>query len=245
MVKHFGGVVALDNCTIDVSPGEIAAIIGPNGAGKSTLLNCISGAIKPDRGSVIYDNSEATGLPPHVLARRRLVRTFQISRELTNLTLLENILLANQDPLDESFFTPIFLPGRVRSRQKKAIEKGMSLLRRVGLEDYADKPAGVLSGGQKKLLELARALMLDPKLVLLDEPAAGVAPTMISRLVEVITELNENDVTFVLVEHNMDMVSALGHRVHVMAEGRNLVSGSFDEVANDDRVVKAYLGGFV
>ena len=141
--------------------------------------------------------------------------------------------------------SPIFLPGRVRSSQKKAIEKGMSLLRRVGLEDYADKPAGVLSGGQKKLLELARALMLDPKLVLLDEPAAGVAPTMISRLVEVITELNENDVTFVLVEHNMDMVSALGHRVHVMAEGRNLVSGSFDEVANDDRVVKAYLGGFV
>jgi ABC-type branched-subunit amino acid transport system ATPase component len=243
--KNFGGIAALDGCSIDVAAGEIAAIIGPNGAGKSTLLNCVAGALKPDRGSVTYYGEDATGAAPHILAGRRLVRTFQISRELTNLSLLENVLLSNQDPIDESFFAPILFPNRVKAKQEVAIEKAMGLLRRVGLEGHANETASVLSGGQKKLLELARALMLDPKLVLLDEPAAGVAPPMVSRLVEVIRELNEEDVTFVLVEHNMDMVAALGHRVHVMAEGKNLVSGTFEEVTQDVRVVEAYLGGVI
>lgn len=241
--KKFGGVAALDGCSLDIPEGRITAIIGPNGAGKSTLLNCIAGAVPPDEGIVEYLGKDMTGAKPHILARNRLVRTFQISRELSSLTLLENVLLARQNATDESFFDPILFGARVKRQQRADIAKAMQLLTRVGLQDYADATPNILSGGQKKLLELARALMLEPRLVLLDEPAAGVAPPMVQVLIQVIRELHGEGVTFALVEHNMDMVAALSDQVCVMAEGKSLMSGTFEEVTSDTRVVEAYLGG--
>lgn len=243
--KKFGGVAALDSCSLDIPEKQITAIIGPNGAGKSTLLNCIAGAMVPDAGSVTLFDDDVTGAKPHILARKQLVRTFQISRELSSLSLLENLLLAHPGKTDESFFAPIFQRKAVLRDQQEAVVCAMALLHRVGLDGLADKTANVLSGGQKKLLELARALMLKPRVVLLDEPAAGVAPPMVSVLIDVINELHVEGVSFVLVEHNMDMVSALSHQVIVMAQGKTLVSGSFQDVTTDPRVVEAYLGGVI
>ncbi len=243
LTKKFGGVAALAGCSLEIPEGQITAIIGPNGAGKSTLLNCIAGAVTPDGGHVRYLGTDVTGAKPYILARNRLVRTFQISRELSSLSLLENVLLARQNASDESFFDPILFPARVRRQQDADIDKAMKLLVRVGLEGLADATPNILSGGQKKLLELARALMLEPRMVLLDEPAAGVAPPMVQVLIGIIKELHQEGVTFVLVEHNMDMVSALSDQVCVMSEGKDLMSGSFEQVTSDARVVEAYLGG--
>ena len=241
--KSFGGVAALDGCSFNAAESHITAIIGPNGAGKSTLLNCISGATKPDCGRITLFDNNVTAEKPHRLARAGLARTFQISRELSSLTLLENVLLAQQSQSDEHFFTPIFLRGRILKEEKAATERAMQLLTRVGLERLADETASVLSGGQKKLLELARALMLNPRVVLLDEPAAGVAPPMVQVLIEVIKGLQGKGVSFILVEHNMDMVAALSDHVVVMAEGKKLVEGTFKDVTSDRRVADAYLGG--
>ncbi len=236
-------MAALDGCSFDIPENRITAIIGPNGAGKSTLLNCIAGVERPDAGEIRLRDADVTGAKPHTLARRGLARTFQISRELTSLSLLENMLVANRSPSDEGFLAPLFQPGRVRRAERQAVSRAMALLDRVGLAAKADATASALSGGQKKLLELARALMLAPEMVLLDEPAAGVAPPMVSVLVEVIRALKGEGVTFALVEHNMDMVSALSDQVVVMAEGKTLVTGSFAGVTADRRVVEAYLGG--
>jgi ABC-type branched-subunit amino acid transport system ATPase component len=241
--KKYGGVAALDGCSFDVCANEITAIIGPNGAGKSTLLNCIAGVEQPDAGEIRLLDADVTAAKPYTLARWGLARTFQISRELTSLTLLENVVLASRKQADDSFLAPLFRPGRVRRAENLAISRAMGLLERVGLGRLADETASVLSGGQKKLLELARALMLEPKIVLLDEPAAGVAPPMVTVLVDIIRELNAEGVTFALVEHNMDMVSALSDQVVVMAEGKTLVTGTFEQVTSDPRVVEAYLGG--
>ncbi len=241
--KHYGGVAALDGCSLDIAEGAITAVIGPNGAGKSTLLNCVAGAQTPDGGTVTFLGADVTGAKPHILASRGLARTFQISRELSSLTLVENLLLADATQHDDSFFRPLFQAGSVRRAQDAAMERAMALLRRVGLDRLAGNTANALSGGQKKLLELVRALMLRPRAVLLDEPAAGVAPPMVNTLIDVILELKSEGMTFALVEHNMDMVRALSDRVVVMAEGRSLVSGSFEDVTSDPRVVEAYLGG--
>lgn len=245
LTKKFGGVAAVDACSLDFHEGNITAVIGPNGAGKSTLFNCIAGATVPDSGSVKLFGDEVTGAKPYVLARKGLARTFQISRELTGLTLLENVLLAYRPSQEVSFLAPVFQRARVLSEQAEAVDRAMELLARVGLARLADETADVLSGGQKKLLELSRALMLNPRIVLLDEPAAGVAPPMVKVLIDVIRELHDEGVSFILVEHNMDMVSALSDEVVVMAQGKPLVRGSFQEVTSDPRVVEAYLGGVV
>ena len=239
----YGGVAALDGCSLDIPEHCITAVIGPNGAGKSTLLNCVAGAAAPDGGTVLFQGTDVTGAKPHTLARMGLARTFQISRELTSLTLLENVMLAGRGEYDESFLAPLLFPGRMRRAEAEATDRAMALLTRVGLARLADATASDLSGGQKKLLELARALMLKPRVVLLDEPAAGVAPPMVEVLIEVIRDLRDDGVTFALVEHNMDMVSALSDQVVVMTEGRTLVSGRFEDVTADPRVAEAYLGG--
>ena len=191
----------------------------------------------------MFQGTDVTGAKPHTLARMGLARTFQISRELTSLTLLENVMLAGRGEYDESFLAPLLFPRRMRRAEAEATDRAMALLTRVGLARLADATASDLSGGQKKLLELARALMLKPRVVLLDEPAAGVAPPMVEVLIEVIRDLRDDGVTFALVEHNMDMVSALSDQVVVMAEGRTLVSGRFEDVTADPRVAEAYLGG--
>nr|WP_246484731.1 ATP-binding cassette domain-containing protein [Marivibrio halodurans] len=243
--KRFGGVSALDKCSVEFESGKITAVIGPNGAGKSTLLNCISGALVPDSGSIRLFDDDVTGAKPHILARKGLARTFQISRELSSLTLLENLLLADRPSDPMSFFAPVFRRARVLDEQAEAVNRAMGLLRRVGLDRLADETASALSGGQKKLLELSRALMLKPRVVLLDEPAAGVAPPMVKVLIEVIRDLHAEGVDFVLVEHNMDMVAALSDEVVVMAEGTPLMRGDFKAVTTDARVAEAYLGGVV
>ncbi|WP_119169164.1 ABC transporter ATP-binding protein [Algihabitans albus] len=241
--KHFGGVTAVDNCSLSIEAGTITAIIGPNGAGKSTLMNLIGGLYRPDSGRILFDGEDVTALPPYRRAKRGLMRTFQISRELAQLTVFENVLLAGQPVEIESPFAAFLMPRTVRREERRLARRAEELLERVGLFRLADMPAAGLSGGQKKLLELVRALMLEPKLILLDEPAAGVSPPMVRELARTIRELRDEGLTIGLVEHDMELVAELADRVDVLAEGRNLTGGSFQEVTRDARVVEAYLGG--
>ena len=241
--KHFGGVKAVDDCSLSIAAGTITALIGPNGAGKSTLMNLIGGLYRPDNGQILFDGADVTALPPHLRARLGLMRTFQISRELAQLTVLENVLLAGQGGRIETPFAAFLIPRKVEREERRLARRAKELLERVGLFRLADMPAAGLSGGQKKLLELARALMLEPKLILLDEPAAGVSPPMVRELARTIRELRDEGITIGLIEHDMELVAELADRVEVLAEGRNLTSGTFHEVTRDSRVVQAYLGG--
>lgn len=240
--KRFGGLSALSDVHLDVEAGRITGIIGPNGAGKSTLLHVIGGLLRADEGMVVLDGEDITRLLPHQRARRGLVRTFQISRELGELTVLENLMLARPDQSGESIIGAFFRYFAVRREEQETAARAKRLLDQVGLWRLADASARSLSGGQKKLLELSRALMLDPKIILLDEPAAGVSPPMRAQISGVIRSLCESGIAFVVVEHDMDLVANLCDRVYVMAEGRNLAAGTFREVISDTRVVRAYLG---
>ena len=240
--KRFGGVAALDDCSLELSKGVVTGIIGPNGAGKTTLLDIISGLVQPDSGVVRFENLDLTGLPPHRIAALGVVRTFQIVRELQNLTVLENLLLAPRLQTGETITGALFRRRRVRDEERQNARKARSVLERIGLWKLADHPAATLSGGQKKLLELARALLLEPRLILLDEPAAGVAPPLLAEIIRLIRELTAEGISFGIVEHDMHVIGALCDRVHVLAEGRTLVSGTFAEVTADPRVVAAYLG---
>lgn len=242
VTKRFGGLVALGDVSVEVEARHITGIIGPNGAGKSTLLHVIGGLLRPSGGTVTLDGEDITYLPSHVRARRGLVRTFQISRELGEMTVLENLMLARPRQTGESIASAFFQYGKVRAEERAAASRAKSLLEQVGLWRLADHAARTLSGGQKKLLELCRALMLDPKIILLDEPAAGVSPPMRAEISGVIKMLRSSGISFVVVEHDMDMVASLCDRVYVMAEGSNLASGTFREVISDARVVRAYLG---
>jgi ABC-type branched-subunit amino acid transport system ATPase component len=242
VVKRYDGFTALDGCSVRLERGLVTALIGPNGAGKTTLLNVAAGFTSPDAGTIRFGDVDVTGMPAHRLARRGLVRTFQIARELANLTVLENLLLAGADPSRESVTSALFRRAAIRAAERRTAVKARALLERVGLWQLADAPAAALSGGQKKLLELARALMLDPRLILLDEPAAGVAPPLVAELAQIIRALVREGVSFGIVEHDMDLVASLSDRVYVLAEGRTLVSGSFTEVTANRDVVAAYLG---
>lgn len=241
--KSFGAVGVIGDLSLEAPSGRITGIIGPNGAGKTTLINIIGGLLRPTKGQVLLANRDVTPLPPHMRARLGLIRTFQISRELGELTVLENLLLARQHQTGESVIKAFTHRGTVKREERAAAAQAQQLLEKVGLWRLADERARALSGGQKKLLELSRALMLDPKLILLDEPAAGVSPPMRSEIAQVIRGLCGEGLTFVVVEHDMDMVASLCHRVFVIAEGRNLTSGTFKEVVADQRVLHAYLGG--
>lgn len=242
VVKSFGGFRALNGCQLEIRAGGITGIMGPNGAGKSTLFNVIAGLIPPDEGGIALEGSDVGGLAPHRLAARGLVRTFQISRELGELTVLENMLLGQPRQSGERV-TLAFLGGRrVRDEESRAIGKARSLLEQVDLWHLANEPARNLSGGQKKLLEISRALMLDPKIILLDEPTAGVSPLMSSILVKTIAQLRDRGLTFAIIEHDMDMIAELCDPIYVLAEGRTLTSGTFREVAANADVMRAYLG---
>lgn len=241
--KSFGALAVLRGIDLEAAAGRITGIIGPNGAGKSTLLNVVGGLFLHDAGRILLDGTDLTTLKAHVRARLGLVRTFQISRELGELTVLENLMLARQAQTGESVLNALLRRPTVRKEERAAVATAKRLLDNVGLWRLADASARALSGGQKKLLELSRALMLDPKIILLDEPAAGVSPPMRLEISKVIRSLCQEGMTFVIVEHDMDMVASLCDQVYVMAEGKNLTSGTFGEVVADDRVVRAYLGG--
>lgn len=240
--KSFGGFQALNSCSIQIAARSITGIIGPNGAGKSTLFNVFGGLFPPDAGDVRFEGQSIVGFRPDQLARRGLVRTFQISRELGELTVLENMLLASPDQSGESVWCNFLAPARVRAQEVTAIARARVLLEQVNLWPLANEPAKNLSGGQKKLLEISRALMLDPKLILLDEPTAGVSPLMSRLLGDTIATLRAGGLTFAIVEHDMEVIAALCNPIYVLAEGRTLTSGSFGEVVANREVMHAYLG---
>jgi ABC-type branched-subunit amino acid transport system ATPase component len=243
--KTYGGLQAVAGVDLDLPSapgGRITGLIGPNGAGKTTLLNIISGVERATAGRVLFRGNDIGALPQHRLAALGLVRTFQISRDLGQLTVLENLLLARPQQTGERLMQLFAYRKRVRQEEEAAIETARAALLKVNLWRLADAPAATLSGGQKKLLELSRALMLRPKLVLLDEPAAGVAPAMEEILIDTIRGLAAEGVDFLIIEHDLDVVAALCEHVYVMAAGRILTQGSFAEVTGDARVVEAYLG---
>lgn len=240
--RRFGGVVALAGLDLTVRAGTVTALIGPNGAGKSTAFQCISGVIRPDSGTVRFDGQDITGWRPDRITGAGLVRSFQIARGIPRLTVLENLLLYGQAQPGESVLTAFLAPAAQRRREEALREKGRAIAGRLNLARVLDNPASALSGGQKKLMEIGRALMADPKLLILDEPVAGVNPTLSAEIATHIAHLRDEGMTVLIVEHHMDFVASLCDPVIVMAEGRPLMEGSFDQVANDPRVQEAYMG---
>jgi neutral amino acid transport system ATP-binding protein len=242
LYKSFGGLKAVNGAQIEVRSGSITGLIGPNGAGKTTLFNLLSNFIRPDSGEVLLDGEPIHTLPPHQIARKGMVRTFQVARVLSRLSVLENMLLAGQDQAGEQFWQ-VWLQGKRISRQQRELElQAMEILEAVGLAHMARDYAGSLSGGQRKLLEMGRALMVRPKLLLLDEPAAGVNPALIEKICDRIQAWNQEGLTFLIVEHNMDVIMSLCDRVWVLAEGQNLADGPPAAIQADRRVLEAYLG---
>ena len=242
--KRFGGLRAVDGCSLTVDAGTITGLIGPNGAGKTTLFNLLTGFLQPDGGRVFFKGVDITGLRPPEVFRRKVCRTFQIPREFKELTVLENLMVVPEGQVGERLWTPWLRPGRVRRQEAAIRDKALQVLRFLNLHDHWAAAAWTLSGGQKKLLELARTMMADPELLLLDEPGAGVNPTQMKELMRHIQWLaTERGVTVLLIEHDMDLVMSLCNPVIVMAEGRTLAVGTPDAIRRDRRVLDAYLGG--
>ena len=243
VVRTLGGLRAVDDASLDVEAGSVTALIGPNGAGKSTLFNVISGFLAAERGTVRFEGRRIERSPPHRIAQRGLVRTFQVPRTLTRMSVVDNVLVAATHHPGEQLNGLVSRPGRVRERERRARERAAELLELFRLDGHADNYAGVLSGGQRKLLDFARVLMVEPRLVLLDEPMAGVNPTLGRQLVAHVLRLRaEQGMTFLFVEHDLDVVMEASDRVIVMNEGRVIAGGTPDEVRGDARVVDAYLG---
>jgi ABC-type branched-subunit amino acid transport system ATPase component len=241
--KRFGGIRAVNGASFGIRPGSITALIGPNGAGKTTLFNVITGFYRGDGGSVRFDGAQMLGQSPYEIARSGMVRTFQITKALAAMPVIDNMMLAAPDQAGELFRKIVFRPGQVRAREREVREQALELLDVFNLSELADDYAGTLSGGQRKLLELARALMARPRLLLLDEPMAGINPTLGRRLLDHMNRLrNEEGVTFLFIEHDMEVVMNHSDRVVVMAEGRVIADGEPHEVRKDRRVIDAYLG---
>ena len=239
--RSFYGVHALSGADLTVRAGTITGLIGPNGAGKTTLFNCISGVIPPERGRIAFDGVEIAGWPPHRVTEAGLIRTFQIARGFPRLTVLENLMLYGARQPGEALLTAI--GGGGRARERELLDRAFGVAERLNLGQVANNPASDLSGGQKKLLEIGRALMADPKLILLDEPIAGVNPTLALEIGEHLHRLREEGLSFLIIEHHMDAIARLCDPVVVMAEGRKLAEGSFTEIAARDDVQEAYMGG--
>ena len=243
VVKHFGGVAAVAGAELDVRRGSITALIGPNGAGKTTLFNIVSGFYKPERGVITFEGERIDRKPPHAIAKRGLVRTFQITKALTKMSVLENMMLAAPNQPGEHLWRLVFTPRSARAREREVRERAHQLLKLVRLDRLAGHYAGTLSGGQRKLLEFGRALMRDPTMIMLDEPMAGVNPALGLELLDHMKRLQEErGTTFLLIEHDMEVVMNVSERVIVMNEGRVISAGPPDEVRRDQAVIDAYLG---
>ncbi|MFC7202009.1 ABC transporter ATP-binding protein [Haloferax namakaokahaiae] len=245
--KSFGGITAVDGASFEVEAGTLTGLIGPNGAGKSTTFNLITGMLKPDTGTVTFNGEDVTGLEPHQIANRGMVRTFQIARELSEMTVLENMMLAPKAQIGEELWRSV-VPGvrnEVREQEEELLERVWEVLDFFDIDHIAHEYAGNLSGGQRKLLEMARALLTDPDMLLLDEPFAGVNPTLEKKLLEHIHELREQGYTFLLVEHDMDLIMNNCEHVIVLHQGKVLTEGTPDDIRSNEDVIEAYLGGNV
>ena len=241
--RRFGGLQAVDRAAFEVEAGSITGLIGPNGAGKTTAFNLISGFLRSQGGWIAFDEQRIERRPAHAIARAGLVRTFQIPRILTRMSVLENLLLATPHQPGEILGAALFAPGRVRRREREAREQAHAVLELIRLSRLANDYAGTLSGGQRKLLEFGRALMTRPRLVLLDEPMAGVAPALALQLLEHILELRaERGTTFLIIEHDMEAIMAISDHVVVMDEGHVIARGRPQQIQQDERVIDAYLG---
>ncbi len=246
VVKDFGGLRAVDHCSFQVMPGAIHGLIGPNGAGKTTLFNLVSGAIPPTSGQIIFRGQRIEGTSLHHTFGLGLMRTFQIPREMRRMTVLENLMLVPAPQLGEHIWASWLMPWRVARQERRIEAQAMETLESVGMVHLADEYAGNLSGGQKKLLELARTLMAEPRLVLLDEPGAGVNRTLLRELAANILRASvEREVTFVIIEHDMRLVMSLCDPIIVMANGTVIAQGTPLEIQNNPQVLEAYLGGAI
>ena len=241
--KAFGGVQAVNDAAFTVQQGQVCALIGPNGAGKSTAVNLLSGAMRADAGQVLLAGADITGWPPHRVARAGLIRTYQLSREFGRLTVLENLMVTPLDQAGESLWNVFARPRRVRAEERAHLARALEVLETFGLSALRDSYAAELSGGQKRLLELARAVMAAPRVLLLDEPMAGINPALIDRIGEHITALAAEGITVLMVEHNLGVVERICDHVIVMAEGATLATGLMSELRANPAVVRAYLGG--
>ena len=243
VAMHFGGLKAVDGTSFDIKKGTITGWIGPNGAGKTTLFNLIAGVFPPSVGTVTLDGEDVTGLPPHELFEKGLLRTFQIAHEFSTLPVRENLMMVPGGQLGESLVNTWFRRRQVAEEEKAIRRRADEVIEFLNLTHLADEPAGNLSGGQKKLLELGRTMMVDAKIVLLDEVGAGVNRTLLNAIGDAIISLNKDrGYTFCMIEHDIDFISRLCNPVVVMAEGKVLMQGTPDEVKSNENVIEAYLG---
>jgi len=241
--KYFGGLAAVSNCSLKIRKGSITGVIGPNGSGKTTLFNLIAGNLKPSEGNVLFQDEDITGIPSYELFSKGLLRTFQIAHEFTNLTVLENLMMVPGNQSGEKLTNALFNPKIVNQEEVKIKEKALEVIEFLNLKQLSKELAGNLSGGQKKLLELGRTMMVDAKLVLLDEVGAGVNRTLLKDIGSAILRLNkEKGYTFCMIEHDMDFINRLCDPVIVMSEGSVLFKGTSNEVKNNEQVIESYLG---
>jgi branched-chain amino acid transport system ATP-binding protein/neutral amino acid transport system ATP-binding protein len=241
-VKEFSGFRAVDECSFEVEKNTITGLIGPNGAGKTTMFNLIAGSLKLDQGEVYFSEQKVNNFAPHQIARLGLARTFQIPKTLRKMTVLENLMLVPSGQSGENIWNSWFRGAQVENEEKINAAKAYETLEFLEMEHLADEMAVNLSGGQKKLLELGRALMAEPELILLDEPGAGVNPTLLNKIAENILKLKERGKTILLIEHNMDLIMNICDRVIVMNDGKHLVEGTPAEIKTNPQVLEAYLG---
>ena len=241
--KSFGGLKVLNNLSLKIEKGSISGLIGPNGAGKTTLFNVINGSIKPDSGSVQLNNYELIGLQPHELFEIGVLRTFQIPHEFFSLTVLDNLLVVPPNKIGEMFFGQWFFEKKIKKIEEINVKKAKDILDILGLSHLEKEYAGNLSGGQKKLLELGRVMMVEPEIILLDEVGAGVNKTLLKKISNVIKKLNkEKKYTFIMIEHDLDFISKLCDTIIVMAEGQFLTQGNIQQIKSNQKVIDIYLG---
>jgi branched-chain amino acid transport system ATP-binding protein len=243
LTKRFGGLVALNNCNIDIEENSITGIIGPNGSGKSTLFNLITGHLKPEEGSVFYNNNDITGLESYELFSLGMLRTFQIAHEFTNMTVVENLMVVPGNQNGESLLYSLLNRKKINEEDEIIRNKAFEVLEFLKIDHLKNELAGNLSGGQKKLLELARTMMVDAKIVFLDEVGAGVNKTLLNDIADSIQRLNkEKGYTFCMIEHDFELISRLCDPIIVLAEGSVLFKGTSNEIRNNDEVIESYLG---
>ena len=243
LTKFFGGLAAVSNCSLNIKQGSITGIIGPNGSGKSTLFNLIAGNLKPNSGKVYFNNEDITATPSYDLFSKGILRTFQIAHEFTNLTVLENLMMVPANQSGENLVNALLKPKLIKKEEELIRSKAYEVIEFLNLKHLANELAGNLSGGQKKLLELGRTMMVDAKIVLLDEVGAGVNRTLLNDLGTAILRLNkEKNYTFCMIEHDMDFISRMCDPVIVMSDGSVLFEGTPTEVKKNEKVIESYLG---